>query len=62
MSQCKNPRHHEQRYALYDARGIFCAYVCEHCEDAQRSKYRADVMTNSNYHADEAIDAEAEWW
>ena len=41
MSQCKNPRHHEERYALYDARGIFCAYVCEHCEDAQRSKYRA---------------------
>lgn len=62
MSQCKNPKHSEDKYALYDARGIFCAYVCEQCENTVRSKYRVDVMQDSNYIADEAIDAEAEWW
>lgn len=62
MSQCKNPRHSEDKYALYDARGIFCSYVCEHCEEEVAKKYRVDVMTDSNYYADELIDAEGTWF
>jgi hypothetical protein len=45
-----------ERYALRDARNIFCAYVCEKCEADKRAKYRPDVFTDSNYWADEPID------
>lgn len=46
------------RRSLYDARGIFCCYVCPVCEDDKRRRYRADVLTDPNYEADEAIDDE----
>lgn len=46
------------RYALDDARGIFCCYVCEDCEQEARSRYRVDVMEDSNYEADEPIEPE----
>lgn len=44
------------RHALYDARGIFCAYVCDVCEDDRRSRYRADIFTDRNYWHDEPIE------
>lgn len=43
------------RHELTDARGIFCAYVCDNCEDAHRQKYRRDIFTDSNYECDERI-------
>lgn len=46
------------RWALHDARGIFCCYVCPTCEREKRSRYRVDVMTDPNYEASEAIDEE----
>lgn len=42
---------------LYDARGIYCCLYCDDCEQEQRSKYRADVLTNPNYECDEPIEA-----
>jgi len=40
----------------YDARGIYLCRVCDKCEVAKLSKYRPEVLTNSNYHADEPIE------
>ena len=44
------------RYALYDARGIFCDYVCEVCEEKVKSKYRPEIFEDGNYECDEPID------
>lgn len=44
------------RYALNDARGIFCAYVCERCEMRKRARYRPEIFTNPSYVADEQIE------
>ena len=41
-----------------DARGIPLARVCLECVDKKLSKYRPEVLTNSNYYADESIEAE----
>ena len=41
-----------------DARGIPLARVCLECVDKKLSKYRPEVLTNSNYYADEPIEAE----
>ena len=45
-----------RRRELVDARGIFCCFVCDECEEHKRSKYRADIFTDSNYWHDEPID------
>ena len=47
------------RWPLYDARGIFCTYVCDKCEAEKRARYRVDVFEDSAYWADEEIDGEA---
>ena len=36
-------------YWIYDARGFALARVCEQCEDKKLSKFRSDILTNSNY-------------
>lgn len=45
-----------QRYALSDARGLFCCYVCLKCEPAARRRYRPEIFTDSDYECDEPID------
>jgi hypothetical protein len=47
-----------EAYELSDARGIFIAHVCEHCEDQVRRGYRQDIFTDSGYKTDERIDPE----
>lgn len=44
----------EERYPLYDGRGIFLAYVCEKCEDTVLAKYRPDIM--EYYPTDEQVE------
>lgn len=44
------------RYALNDARGIFCGYVCEKCEDEKRSHFRPEIFEDSQYEASEPIE------
>lgn len=44
--------------ALYDARGIFCAYICEKCEQEKRARYRQDIFEDVNYWTDEPIDGD----
>ena len=46
----------EFRTPLYDARGVFCAYVCSKCDAEVRGKYRADVFTDSDYWTDEPVE------
>lgn len=44
------------RRSLYDARNIFCCYICDTCETVQRSKYRAEIFTDSNYETTEEVE------
>ena len=45
----------EQRRALKDAYGIFCAYVCDKCERDKRAGFRPEIFTGL-YEADEPIE------
>lgn len=39
-----------------DARGIPLCRTCDACHDEKMARYRPDVLTDSNYWADEPID------
>lgn len=41
-----------------DARGIPLARVCVECKQEKLKKYRPEVLTNSQYEADEPIEEE----
>ena len=41
---------------LSDARGIFCCFTCEDCEQTKRDKYRPEIFEDNQYDADEAIE------
>ena len=41
---------------LYDARGIFCSYVCDDCEAERRARYRPEIFEDGAYEADEDIE------
>lgn len=43
-------------YWVNDARGIPLARVCEKCEDEKLAKFRPEVLTDSNYAANEEIE------
>jgi len=53
--RCDHPK---GRRPLYDARGIFCAYVCDDCERDVRRKFRPDIFENPSYWADEPIEGD----
>jgi hypothetical protein len=42
----------------YDARGIALCRTCPLCHQRQMGKYRAEVLTDPNYEADEQISEE----
>lgn len=44
------------RRSLLDARGIFCDFVCDVCEERKRAKYRPDIFTDPNYWTYEPIE------
>jgi hypothetical protein len=44
------------REPLYDARGIFCAFVCAQCEASKRAGFRPDIFTDPGYWHDEPIE------
>lgn len=33
-----------ERHALNDARGLFCGYVCDKCEDEVKAQYRPEIF------------------
>lgn len=40
------------RRALYDGNGLFCAYICDSCEQKVRSRYRPEIL-NRSYNAND---------
>lgn len=34
----------KERFALVDAAGIFCRYVCDDCEEQQRARYNPAIF------------------
>lgn len=44
--------------AHHDARGIFLCYACEKCEADKLSRYRPEVLTDSQYECDEQIEGD----
>jgi hypothetical protein len=40
---------------LYDARMVFCCYVCDVCEEEKRSHYRPEIF-DTLYQAEEPIE------
>lgn len=57
----KNPcidGHMAEPWWKYDARGIPLAKICKVCADYKLAKYRPEVLSNGNYHADEDIEAD----
>lgn len=53
---CKQDR----REAMFDARGIFLAYVCPRCRKEKMLRYRPEVFTDPDYWHDEPI-SEDHW-
>lgn len=41
-----------------DARGIPLARICEDCKEERLSKFRKEVLTNSNYQTTEPIESD----
>lgn len=55
-SDCMSDGYHsDNKHAQYDARGIFLTYTCDRCHDEKMSKYRPDVLSDSDYWTDEEI-------
>jgi len=50
----------QERWAEYDARGIFLDYVCETCRAEKLSKFRPDVLTDPDYWHNEPLEEEEE--
>ena len=46
----------QSRQSLFDARGIFCCYVCEICKVSKASRYRIEVLEDPTYDHDEPLD------
>ncbi len=42
--------------ALFDAKGIFCTYVCPKCVKEKKAKFRPEIFIDFSYEADEMID------
>ena len=54
---CRCGSGHDRR-PLYDARGIFCTYVCSKCELVERKRYRPEIFRNPEYQTPEPIEPE----
>jgi hypothetical protein len=44
--------------AVYDARQIFVAFVCDGCQRSKLAQYRPEIFTDPNYEHSEPIDEE----
>lgn len=41
--------------AIYDARGIFVAYVCDECKKEKLAGYRPEIFQDSKYWHDDPL-------
>jgi hypothetical protein len=49
----------DRRQPLYDARGIFCTYVCHICEAHKRDQFRPEIFSDPDYWTDEPVEESA---
>jgi len=57
MSEVTEHRCHPyERRALYDARMIFCCFVCQECEARRRAEFRAEIFSDPNYETSEDVE------
>ena len=49
---------HAEVWELTDARGIYCAIVCQQCEQEKKTQFRPEIFSDPNYHTDELINPE----
>lgn len=45
-----------KRRPLFDARGIFCTYVCDECEEEKKKEFRPDIFTDPDYWISEPVE------
>lgn len=45
-----------QKRPLYDARMIFCTYVCDECEDRKREQFRPEIFSDPDYDCAEPVE------
>jgi hypothetical protein len=55
---CKMHSRGDGSWWEYDARGIELCRVCDKCKAAKLAGYRHEVLTDSQYEADEPIEPE----
>jgi hypothetical protein len=48
----------EPREEVCDAKGIFVAYVCDHCRKRRLGGYRPEIFEDPTYWTDEPVEAE----
>ena len=58
---CTNPKHREESWWEYDARGIPLCRVCSTCKASKLARYRPEVRSDPNYEADEDIEPDG-WY
>lgn len=46
------------RFALNDAAGIFCTFVCDECEREAMAEFRIEIFQDPNYETDEPKEPE----
>ena len=56
MTDLQYCHHPEGGWWEYDARGIELCKVCDLCIEVKLAQYRPEVLTNSNYEANEPIE------
>jgi hypothetical protein len=62
VEKCRIGRHlDEATYTINDARGIPLGIVCQECEAEVKSKFRPDVLSDSNYWSDEPVEPD-DWF
>ena len=58
VSECGRHVKGDGSYWAHDARGIPLKRVCHKCEHKLADEFRADVLTDPNYWADEPIEGD----
>lgn len=51
----------KEKRPLFDARGIFCIYVCNACEEEKRKIFRPEIFEDSEYEHAGPFDSEDEF-
>lgn len=44
------------RRELKDAKGVFCCFVCDDCEDEKRMRYKPEIFEDAGYDHDEPLE------